>query len=139
MLLNGKEVNNLIINGEKFSKNGGKLNVVNYQALVFNAKANGNIVLLSDTYHDLSAFLNKQVILFYSFRYDVNGSKGAITVTKPFRFTTDSITVSSVTGDGDVWVTYYSYNHELTVNCQSQWSHTPSMQVGLGILLEIKQ
>lgn len=141
MLLNGKEINNLIIDGEKFSKNGGKLNVVNHQALTFRAKPNGNIVLLSDTDNDLSAYLNKQIILFYAFQFLYNDSSqaGYAAVTESFKFTGYD-TVPSVTNDGDILVTYYSYSHELTVNCQSQWAYTQKItSLGIGMFLEIAE
>lgn len=136
MLLNGKEVNNLIINGEKFSKNGGEIKIVNHQVLKLDSKMNGNVCILSDTSHDLSAYINKRVMVFYTFKLNnIDGSMA--TATEPFTFTGQD-TVATVTNDGDVWIYYYSYEHELTINCQSQWSWNPKPYGG-GLILELAE
>lgn len=135
MLLNGKEINNLIIQGEKFSKSSGEIKFINYQVLKLDSKVNGQACTLVDASLNLSAYFNKRVMLFYSFELnDINDS--VVTATEPFKFTGQD-KVATATNNGNVLV-YYSIYNALSIHCLSPWQWTPKPH-GSGLILELEQ
>lgn len=134
MLLNGKKVNNLIIDGETFSKHMA-IKLTNYCSLSFYQKLNGNVPILFNKNINISKYLNKKVIFFYTFTRVVNGSViGAVSATDFFRFTGHN-TVSSITNDGDILIDY-TEGLGLSINCPKQWPIT-NRENALGLILEV--
>lgn len=138
MKINGNDVNHLILGGQVFSAGNSGFKLTNHQNLGFGQRKNGNVYILTDNrdINNFSKYLNKKIIIFYTFTIGPGGivANCCITVTEPFIFTGND-TVQTVTNDGEVYINYYP-GKELTVNCPSQWQFTDK-ENACGTLLEV--
>lgn len=138
MKVNNNDINHLIWHGNVFTEGTSNLILSNYLTMNLISTKLGDDYVLFDKKNNYQKFIDKKIIIFYTYIHNENKDTGIYsitsTVTDPFKYTGHD-TVQTCTDDGQIKIDYFN-GSGLTIDCANQ-SNISDKKYMAGIVLEI--